>query len=701
MNRLYAVEPTPSMTGGRADHRFTLKAAEIPAFAAQLAASLGVSGYAANAGAPSPAWLNPLVKDLTAHRGKSAVVAGDWQPAEVHATVHQINAALGNFGGTVIATDPLVAKPKDSFAALRELVGEMNAGKVDLLVILGCNPVYSSPADLDFAASLKKVQTSVHLAQFDDETSLLCDWHIPEAHPFEYWSDGRAYDGAVTILQPLIAPLFGGISPHEFLGAFTPRIGRSSYSVVRDYWKTQHTGADYEDWWAQSVHDGLIANSALPARTLAPKTGAMQAIAPARDTQNGLDLIFRPDPYIADGRSANNAWLQELPRPFTKLTWDNAVLVAPATAEKLKLKNQQLVELRHNGKTVRGSIYLNPGQAFDSVVLHLGFGHTRLGRAANGAGFNAYPLRASSAPWVDSGLTIHPTLNSFPLASTQMHHTMEGRPIVLTATLPEFEANPRFAKQATEKEAPLTLYKPYDYTGYAWGMVIDQTACVNCSACVVACQAENNIAVVGKQQVLARREMHWIRVDNYYKGDADNPSIHAQPLPCMQCEDAPCELVCPVQATNHSSEGINDMIYNRCVGTRYCSNNCPYKVRRFNFFLYSDWNTESLKLQKNPDVTVRSRGVMEKCTYCIQRIREAHITSDKENRSIRDGEIQTACQQVCPTQAITFGNINDRESHAARLKREPANYSLLADLNTRPRTTYLADIRNPNPEIRI
>ena len=481
------------------------------------------------------------------------------------------------------------------------------------------------------------------------------------------------------------------------------RVAGTSYSAVRNYWRTQHAGTDYEDWWAQSVHDGLIAGSALPAKTLTPKPGAIHVTtAPlASDSPNQLDVVFRPDPYIGDGRNANNPWLQELPRPFTKLTWDNAVLLSPATAEKLKVAGQQLVELRHNGKSVRGSVYINPGQAEGSVVLHLGFGHDRLGRAANGAGFNAYRLRASRAPWADSGLTLHPTPDSFPLASTQMHHTMEGRPIILTATLAEFEAYPKFARQATEKEDPLTLYKPYDYTGYAWGMTIDQTACVNCSACVVACQAENNIAVVGKQQVLARRAMHWIRIDNYYKGDLENPSMHAQPLPCMQCEDAPCELVCPVQATNHSSEGINDMVYNRCVGTRYCSNNCPYKVRRFNFFLFSDWNTESIKMQKNPDVTVRSRGVMEKCTYCIQRIREAHITADKDSRSIRDGEIQTACQQVCPTQAIVFGNINDRESKVAKLKREPTNYSLLADLNTRPRTTYLADIRNPNPEIRV
>ncbi len=632
MNRLYAVEPAPSITGGRADHRFTLPGSEIPAFTAQLAAGLGVNGYSSKA-ANTPAWLAPLVKDLKAHRGASAVITGDWQPPEVHALVHQINGELGNFGQTVIATEPLVAKPANSFLALKELVGEMNAGKVDLLVILGCNPAYDAPADLDFAAALKKVRSSVHLSQFDDETSFLCDWHIPEAHPFEHWSDGRAYDGTVTIQQPLIAPLFGGISPHEFLSAFTPRPSRTSYAVVRDYWKTQHAGADYEDWWAQSVHDGLIAGSALPAKTVTPNSTPIQIPAPPNRTNaDDLEVIFRPDPYIADGRTANNAWLQELPRPFTKLTWDNAVLLAPATAEKLKLASQQLVELRHNGKTVRGSVYLNPGQAFGSVALHLGFGHTRLGRAANGAGFNAYRLRGSNAPWADSGLTIHPTEDTFPLASTQMHHTMEGRPIILTATLAEFEANPKFAKEATEKEDPLTLYKPYDYTGYAWGMTIDQTACVNCSACVVACQAENNIAVVGKQQVLARRAMHWIRIDNYYKGSADNPSMHAQPLPCMHCEDAPCEVVCPVQATNHSSEGINDMVYNRCVGTRYCSNNCPYKVRRFNFFLYSDWNTESLKLQKNPDVTVRSRGVMEKCTYCIQRIREAHITSDKENR---------------------------------------------------------------------
>lgn len=694
MNRLYAVEPTPSSTGGRADHRFTLPASQIAEFTAALAARIGVPGYTGSA--PKLPWFEPMARDLAAHQGQSAILVGDWQPPEVHAMAHQINAALGNAGATVFYTEPLAAYTGDAFASLRELSGEMNAGQVDLLVIVGGNPVFDAPGDLEFSASLRKVKTRVHLSQYDDETSYLCDWHIPEAHPFEYWSDGRAYDGIITILQPLIAPLFGGLSPHEFLAQFSSRPSRGSYQVVREFWNGKHPGADYEDWWAKSVHDGLIADSALPAATPSLKGRAI-ALPPAR--AGGLEVIFRPDPYIGDGRFGNNGWLQELPRPFTKLTWDNAVLVAPETAQKLELTPQHVVELQHNGRSVRGSVYLNPGQAAGSVALHLGFGHSRLGRAANGAGFNASVLRGFAAPWCDSGFELRKTEHEFPLASTQLHHTMEGRDIILTATLPEFEKNPRFAKQATEKENPLTLYKPYDYTGYAWGMSIDLTACVNCSACVVACQAENNIAVVGKQQVLARRAMHWIRIDNYYKGTADNPSMHAQPLPCMQCEDAPCEVVCPTQATNHSSEGINDMVYNRCVGTRYCSNNCPYKVRRFNFFLYSDWNTESFKLQRNPDVTVRSRGVMEKCTYCIQRISEAHIDADKESRSIRDGEIQTACQQACPTRAIIFGNVNDKQSEVARLKAEPTDYSLLADLNTRPRTTYLADIRNPNPEI--
>jgi molybdopterin-containing oxidoreductase family iron-sulfur binding subunit len=349
---------------------------------------------------------------------------------------------------------------------------------------------------------------------------------------------------------------------------------------------------------------------------------------------------------------------------------------------------------------VRAPVWIQPGHPDDSVTVALGYGRTNAGRVGNGVGFNAYALRTSDAPWFGSGLEIVKTGAKCRLATTQEHHLMEGRAIALSADIDEYRKNPGFAREAAEERPnELTIYPGYKYEGYAWGMAIDQTACVGCNACVVACQSENNIAVVGKEQVIMRRAMHWLRIDSYYKGGLDNPEVLFQPVPCMHCENAPCELVCPVQATNHSAEGLNDMVYNRCVGTRYCSNNCPYKVRRFNFFLYSDWTTPSLKLQRNPDVSVRSRGVMEKCTYCVQRINEAKIESEKEGRTVRDGEIQTACQGACPTQAIVFGNINDPASRVAKMKAEQLNYSLLSELNTKPRTTYLAALRNPNPEI--
>jgi molybdopterin-containing oxidoreductase family iron-sulfur binding subunit len=414
-----------------------------------------------------------------------------------------------------------------------------------------------------------------------------------------------------------------------------------------------------------------------------------------------LEVVFRPDPTLWDGRFANNAWLQELPKPLTKITWDNAALVSPATAERLGVTNEDVVELRFGGQARRAPVWIMPGQAENSITVHLGYGRTRAGRVGTGAGFNAYILRTSYAPWIGAGLEIIKLDERYPLACTQHHHSMEGRHLVRVGTAEEYKKNPSFARELGEDpERDLTLYPEHPYEGYSWGMAIDLNACTGCNACVIACQSENNISVVGKHDVTNGREMHWIRVDRYFEGDTlDHPNIYHQPVLCMHCENAPCEVVCPTSATNHSSEGLNQMVYNRCVGTRYCSNNCPYKVRRFNFELYADWNTTSLKLLRNPDVTVRSRGVMEKCTYCVQRINAARIEAKKEDRDIRDGEVVTACQQACPAQAIVFGNINDPNSRVAKLRASSLNYGILTELNTRPRTTYLARLRNPNPEI--
>jgi MoCo/4Fe-4S cofactor protein with predicted Tat translocation signal len=702
MNRLYVVESTATATGAKADHHLPLRAAEIEAFAAAVAAGVGAHGVDTSAGNQMASgahakWIAALVKDLQQHRGASAVIAGDHQSPAVHLLAHGINAALGNTGKTVIYTDPLDPHAADDIASLSDLVTDMDAGKVETLVIVGGNPVYNAPVDFHFAQRLSKVKLRIHMGLYADETSDLCQWHIPEAHFLETWGDARAYDGTVTIMQPLILPLYFGRSVHELLGAFGDTANQTPYEIVKGYWNRRHPGADFEDWWRKAVHDGMVPNTALPARQMAFQ-GQTAAVKPA--PIQGLEIVFRPDPHVFDGRYANNGWLQELPKPLSKLTWDNAALVSPRTAEQRGLQNEDLVDLNYQGRSVRAPIWIQPGHPDDSVTVALGYGRTNAGRVGNGVGFNAYALRTSDTPWFGSGLELVKTGAKYRLATTQEHHLMEGRAIALSADIDEYRKNHGFAREAAEERPhELTLYPGYKYNGYAWGMAIDQTACVGCNACVVACQSENNIAVVGKEQVIMRRAMHWLRIDSYYKGGLDNPEVYFQPVPCMHCENAPCELVCPVQATNHSAEGLNDMVYNRCVGTRYCSNNCPYKVRRFNFFLYSDWTTPSLKLQRNPDVSVRSRGVMEKCTYCVQRINEAKIESEKEGRAVRDGEIQTACQGACPTQAIVFGNINDPASHVAKMKAEQLNYSLLSELNTQPRTTYLAALRNPNAEI--
>jgi Fe-S-cluster-containing dehydrogenase component len=702
MNRLYVVESSATPTGAKADHHLPLRAADVESFAAAVAAGVGAreavtSNSSAIAAGPHAKWIAALVKDLQRARGASVVIPGEHQSPAVHVLAHAINDALGNTGKTVIHTDPLDPNPVDDFQSLRELAADMDAGKVDTLVIVGGNPVYNAPVDFNFAQRMSKVKLRIHLGLYADETSELCQWHVPEAHFLETWSDARAYDGTVTIMQPLILPLYFGRSVHELLAAFGDTTNQTPYEIVKGYWNRQHAGNDFEDWWRKAVHDGLVPDSALPARQLAFK-GPGAAANPA--PPEGIEIVFKPDPYIFDGRFANNGWLQELPRPLSKLTWDNAAILSPRTAEQRGLQNGDLVDLRYQKRQVRAPVWIQPGHPDESVTVALGYGRTRAGRVGNGVGFNAFALRASDTPWFGSGLEIVKTGAKYPLATTQEHHLMEGRAVVISGGIEEYRKNPGFIKEAAEEPPKeLTLYPGYKYEGYAWGMAIDQTSCVGCNACVVACQSENSIAVVGKEQVLIRRAMHWLRIDSYYQGGIDNPVVSFQPVPCMHCENAPCELVCPVQATNHSAEGLNDMVYNRCVGTRYCSNNCPYKVRRFNFFLYSDWTTPSLKLQRNPDVSVRSRGVMEKCTYCVQRINEAKIDSEKEGRSVRDGEIKTACEAACPTQAIVFGNINDPASRVAKLKAEPLNYSLLAELNTRPRTTYLAALRNPNPEI--
>ncbi|HXG63624.1 MAG TPA: TAT-variant-translocated molybdopterin oxidoreductase [Blastocatellia bacterium] len=778
MNRFYMVEPALTNTGAKADHRLSVRASEVETVARAIAAGLGVQ-----TGGPAPLtphgdWVNAVVGDLQKNRGASIVIAGDQQPPVVHALAHAINQALGNVGNTVAYIEPVAANPVNQIESIKELARDIEAGAVDTLIILGGNPVYNAPADLNFRDLLQRVPFTAHLSLYNDETSAWCKWHIPAAHYLESWGDVRAYDGTVTIIQPLIRPLYQNLrSAYEVLAALTPQPERTGYDIVREFWMQniatfgrtaqpaqqpvqtaaataggaaqasqtpqspltgqqqppatgprqqprpeatalaggEQTGPGspspaapatpangFEKAWRKALHDGFIPNTAARPKSVTFR-GAIPPPPPSGN-QQGLELVFRPDPSIYDGRFANNGWLQELPKPVTKLTWDNAALLSPATAERLGLTSGDMITLNHQGRTLNAAVAVTPGHAPDSITLHLGYGRERAGRVGNNAGFNAYLLRTADAPAFAQGVTWSAVGSKYALASTQHHWSLEGleeRHIVREGTLQQYLENPDFAQEmGHDPPKDLTMYPNYEYSGYAWGMAIDMSACVGCNACVVACVSENNIPVVGKDQVARGREMHWLRVDHYYKGDANNPeSAHFQPMPCQHCETAPCEVVCPVAATVHSAEGLNDMVYNRCIGTRYCSNNCPYKVRRFNFFLYQDFVTESLKLMRNPDVTVRSRGVMEKCTYCVQRINYARIDAEREGRKVRDGEIKTACQQTCPADAIVFGDINDPNSRVAKLKAEPRNYGVLAELNTRPRTTYLAEVRNPNPEI--
>jgi molybdopterin-containing oxidoreductase family iron-sulfur binding subunit len=741
MNRLYALESMPTSTGARADHRLPIKPSQIEGFARAIASAIesglpteAQSAKVGRSGGPAPPklggvaaseggsekWIAAVAKDLLAHRGRSLVIAGDGQPPAVHALAHAMNQTLGNSGKTVVYTAPVEAEPVNQLESLRDLVADMNTGKVDVLLIVSGNPVYTAPSDLKFADAMSKVQLRAHLSLYDDETSALCHWQIPEAHFLEAWSDARGYDGTVSIVQPLIAPLYGGRSPHEFLAALGDRPERSAYDIVRQHWNVPAATNDFDPVWRRWLHDGVVPNTAFAATTAIERLDWDSGLGP-RDSNpesrtpnpGAFEIVFKNDPCVLDGRFANNGWLQELPKPITKLTWDNAVFVSPATAQRLKHVESpsfqggehgqiisDVVELKYQGRSVRGTLFEVVGHPDGCVTVHLGYGRTRAGGVGTGAGFNANAIRTSAALSFGTGAEIVLTGERAALACTQYHHLMEGRGMVRAVTRDEYVRDPKSVHEGDETPPKtLTLYPDYKYDGYKWGMAIDINACIGCNACVVGCQAENNIPVIGKDQVLRGREMHWLRVDTYYRGPAEHPETYFQPVPCMQCENAPCEVVCPVGATTHSDEGLNDMVYNRCVGTRYCSDNCPYKVRRFNFLLYQDWNTPSLKLARNPDVTVRSRGVMEKCTYCVQRINAAKIDAEKQDRPVRDGEIVTACQQVCPADAIVFGNLNDPGSRVTKLKAEERNYSLLGELNTRPRTTYLAAVRNVNPEL--
>ena len=723
MNRLYAIESTPSTTGFKAEHRLALKASEVASFASALAAAVGAATSGAQPPASSGKLLAALAADLKASAGKCVVIPGEQQPASVHLAALAINQALGNVGKTVVYTETVNPMPSIQGQDIVTLVNDMRAGKVDWLLILNANPVYTAPVDLHFEEAMANVKMTAHLGSHLNETGVVTEWHINGAHYLENWSDTRAYDGTVTVVQPMIDPLYGGKSAHEVIQSMLDDPDTSAYDAVRKTWQANLGAGDKEHAWRKILHDGMVAGTAFQPKTVSAKIGELPVTA-SNDADGTVEVIFRADPNIYDGRYANVGWLQEIPKPVNSISWDNAALMGYRTLAKFGLAEQDIVAIESNGNTVMAPVIAVPGHPEGAVTLPLGYGRRNAGRVGGGLGFNAYAVRTSNALLFATGATLKKTGQTYEFAVTKSHytdhrsltaggdgsgtHSLEGnealtRGIIRYATLDEFKEHPNFAHEdeelAEDPKPDDSMFSNWRYDKNAWGMAIDMNSCVGCNACIVSCYAENNIAVVGRHNVQTGRIMQWLRIDTYFEGDLDTPRAHFQPMTCQHCENAPCEQVCPVGATVHSPEGLNVMVYNRCVGTRYCSNNCPYKVRRFNFLLYSDYETESLKLGRNPDVTVRSRGVMEKCSYCSQRIAAAKIAADKENRDIRDGEVVTACQQACPTGAITFGNINDRSSKVARLKAQQRNYGVLADLNTRPRTTYIAEVFNPNPEL--
>jgi MoCo/4Fe-4S cofactor protein with predicted Tat translocation signal len=750
MNRLYVVETNPTVTGFKAEHRLALKPSEIDAFASALA-----GGGATLANPDAQKFLTAVQDDIKKSGGRFAVVVGPGSSQAAHAAALTVNG-----GSKAVAyTETVVPIPGEHAADLKALVGDMNAGKVQWLVMLGVNPLYNAPADLEFEAAFNKVPYSVHLGSHLDETGFYSTWHVNKTHYLESWTDARASDGTISVVQPMIAPLYGGKSAHDVLqGLLDPSV--SAYDAVLANAKTYITGGDFPTAWKKALHDGWVANTAFTPKTLTAKAVNPGPNSGTLGTQSGgIEISFKPDASVYDGRYANNGWLQELPKQVTNVSWDNAALMNMDLMGKLGIEENEAVELTLNGRKIIVPVLMSPGHPNDAVTVALGLGRrAEAGRVGAGVGFNAYALRTVDQPLSAGGLTIARGHGLYDLCVTKVHniehrgryaqrdlehteldtegtyslagHEAMERSIIRYATYEEAMKSPDYAHVGTKDSNGTLVNKvgynpqgeavPHDESFYPdnwrydhaevvgagtkvlqnkWGMSIDLNSCVGCNACIVSCYAENNIAVVGREQVKIGRIMQWMRIDTYFEGDLHAPRAHFQPMLCQHCESAGCEQVCPVGATVHTPEGINTMVYNRCVGTRYCSNNCPYKVRRFNFLLYSDYDTESLKFMRNPDVSVRSRGVMEKCSYCIQRIEAVKIEADKNNRAIEDGEILTACQQACPTDAIVFGNLNDPKARVTKLKAEERDYQVLADLNYRPRTSYTAGVINPNAEL--
>ena len=742
-NRLYVAEPRFSLTGTMADHRLRLRASATGAFLLELARQIrslrpnselnSVLAKAPDLPLPSgvdPAWIRECASDLVANGNRSLVLIGRRHPVAIQALGYAINSALGNVGTTLLI-QPRLAAPS---ASLKSLTEKIRSNSIRTLVILGGDPAYNAPADLGWAELLTAIPTSIHLSPAFNATSAKSTWFIPGTHYLEAWSDALAMDGSYLSIQPTIEPLWAGESQIEFLSRLNGQPKPVGPALIRETFavRTKSAADKLEQAWNDFVREGFLAGS-LTTTPRALNSGAVAALlsdisAPPSADANALEATFIQSGAVDDGRYANNGWLQEWPDPMTKLTWDNAILLSPKTASSLGLKNEiikgilvaDVVRATLGSRSVEAPVVIAPGHVDFAVSLPVGYGQDQLGPVAKGAGFNAYQLRTSDSEYIAQGVRIERTGQTKQMAVTQEHQAMEGRDLVREAALTEFNEDPGWAKKVgMDGHIPpnQTFYPSPKLTGeHQWAMVVDLSTCTGCNACVTACTAENNIPVVGKEQVMKGREMHWIRVDRYYTGEPEEPEAVSQPVACMQCENAPCETVCPVNATVHNEEGLNVMAYNRCIGTRYCANNCPYKVRRFNFFDYNQrpidklyWGPlapkgteETIKLQKNPNVTVRMRGVMEKCTFCVQRIEEAKINArvkarDSDNIKIPTGTLQTACQQACPADAIVFGDLKDEKSEVSQLRALPQNYSLLEYLNVRPRLTYLGRIRNPNP----
>jgi len=745
MNRIYSVEDSFSLTGSYADHRLKLKASQMEAFTYALAAALstrinGLSAFSSYTNEfTDHKWITALADDLAANAGSSALTAGAQHKPEVHAAVAAINQALGNTGSTVHYLDVPHIDEQSSTEAFADVVAEMKAGNIDTVVMVGVNPVHTAPADLDFENALSNVDTVVDLSDYVDETSKKAAWHVNRAHFLEAWGDGYSYGGARSVIQPQIRPLHEGLSEIEFLNTIVSGSMTAGYDLVRDTFQGYYRSG-FDTRWTNILHDGIDTTGNFNQVNVRLSSGFASAMNRAKSnvsSTTGMEVVIRPDATLYDGRYANLGWLQELPDPMTKVTWDNVALMSPATAKSLGVEeagagqdDYDVVEITVNGRSINIVAWVQPGHVDDAITLTAGYGREGIGRVASSyidytaGGVDVYPLRGTDNMLFASA-NVSTTGDTYEIACVQDHHSLEGRDMYRQAPISEYKKNPDFASfasvhtyevpgmEAAEEmgeDQPISLFNEQTYPDYEpqWGMAIDLNSCFGCGVCVIACQSENNIPVIGKKEVKQGREMHWIRNDRYYVGDdAESPQAVHQPVPCMHCELAPCEQVCPVAATTHSEDGMNQMTYNRCIGTRYCANNCPYKVRRFNFFNYpkeyltTGDDPDIIQMAMNPEVTVRFRGVMEKCTYCAQRVNRAKIEAKKETGSPKpaDGAVKTACQQACPADAIYFGDLTDDNSEVAQMKRNERNFQMLEELNTRPRTSYMAKLTNPNPAL--